>query len=162
MNASSVEKSSIDAPSALDNARLPQRFSGGADFDVIILGAGASGLFCAREAARRHLRVLLLEGGEQAGLKLCLSGGGRANFTNLDVAPQHYRCSRPRFCQPALKGFTPRQILDLVVGEWRLPYEEREHGQLFLTVPARRLRDALLEAGCAGVVCASVARPAKD
>lgn len=162
MNASSVENFSIDAPPALDNACRPQRFSGGADFDVIILGAGASGLFCAREAARRHLRVLLLEGGEQAGLKLCLSGGGRANFTNLDVAPRHYRCSRPRFCQPALKGFAPRQILDLVVGEWRLPYEEREHGQLFLTVPARRLRDALLEdcraAGCRLVCHAPVSR----
>ena len=162
MNASSVENFSIDAPPALDNAGRPQRFSGGADFDVIILGAGASGLFCAREAARRHLRVLLLEGGEQAGLKLCLSGGGRANFTNLDVAPRHYRCSRPRFCQPALKGFTPRRILDLVVGEWRLPYEERDHGQLFLTVPARRLRDALQEdcraAGCRLVCHAPVSR----
>lgn len=145
-----------------DAGNQPQRFSGGADFDVIVLGAGASGLFCAREAARRQLRVLLLEGGEQAGLKLCLSGGGRANFTNLDVGPQHYRCARPRFCQPALKGFTPRHMLELVVTEWRLPYEERDHGQLFLTVPARQMRDALLEdcraAGCRLVCHAPVLR----
>ncbi len=162
MNASSVGNSIVDAPAAADNARGSLRFSGGADFDVIILGAGASGLFCAREAARLRLRVLLLEGGEQAGLKLCLSGGGRANFTNLDVEPRHYRCARPRFCGPALKGFTPRRMLDLVVGEWRLPYEEREHGQLFLTVPARRLRDALADdcraAGCRLVCHAPVSR----
>ncbi len=152
----------IDAPAANDNAPCARRFSGGADFDVMILGAGASGLFCAREAARRGLRVLLLEGGERPGLKLCLSGGGRANFTNLDVAPRHYRCARPRFCLPALKGFAPRDMLELIVVEWRLPYEEREHGQLFLTVPARRLRDALLEdcraAGCRLVCHAPVSR----
>lgn len=157
-----MEKAAVGMSAGIDNAQAPVRCSGGATFDAIILGAGASGLFCAREAARRGLRVLLLEGGDQAGLKLCLSGGGRANITNLDVGLRHYRCSRSRFCLPALKGFTPRRMLEVVAGEWGLPYEEREHGQIFLTVAARRLRDALLEdcraAGCRLVCHAPVSR----
>ena len=115
--------------------------------DVLILGAGAAGLMCAREAAARGLRVALLERGPVPGRKLAVSGGGKANFTNRSVSPQDYRCDGSRgnaFCAPALKGFTPEQMLRLVE-EWNLPFEERTHGRLFLTVSAQRLVRALAD-----------------
>ena len=126
--------------------------------DVLILGAGAAGLMCAREAASKGLSVVLLERGPVPGRKLAVSGGGKANFTNLAVSPKDYRCDGSRgnaFCAPALKGFTPEHMLHLVQ-EWNLPFEERTHGQLFLTVSAQRLVRALADDcrkhGCS-IVC---------
>ncbi|MBD8895134.1 aminoacetone oxidase family FAD-binding enzyme [Desulfovibrio desulfuricans] len=115
--------------------------------DVLILGAGAAGLMCAREAASKGLSVVLLERGPVPGRKLAVSGGGKANFTNRAVSPKDYRCDGSRgnaFCAPALKGFTPEHMLRLVQ-EWNLPFEERTHGQLFLTVSAQRLVRALTD-----------------
>ena len=115
--------------------------------DVLILGAGAAGLMCAREAASKGLSVVLLERGSVPGRKLAVSGGGKANFTNRTVSPKDYRCDGSRgnaFCAPALKGFTPERMLRLVQ-EWNLPFEERTHGQLFLTVSAQRLVRALTD-----------------
>ncbi|MFP4162149.1 MAG: NAD(P)/FAD-dependent oxidoreductase, partial [Ectothiorhodospira sp.] len=61
-------------------------------YDLVVLGAGASGLLCAAVAGARGLRVLVLEKTRQAGRKILLSGGGRCNFTNRDVGPEHYLC----------------------------------------------------------------------
>ncbi len=110
--------------------------------DVLILGAGASGLICAREAAARGLRVILLDRAAAPGRKLAVSGGGRSNFSNREVTPRDYCCGQPDFCGPALAGFTPADMLTLIRA-WGLPFEEREHGQLFLRVPAQRLVEAL-------------------
>lgn len=133
----------------------------GPAYDVIIIGAGAAGLLCARECVLRGLRVLVLEGGEKTGRKLCLAGGGKANFSNRDIAPCHYHSSLPNACQHALRGFPTRDILRLVEG-WSLPYEERKHGQLFLRTAALKLRDALLRDcttnGCDIVCRAPVSR----
>ena len=115
--------------------------------DVLILGAGAAGLMCAREAASSGMRVVLLERGPAPGRKLAVSGGGKANFTNRSVAPRDYRCDGSRgsaFCAPALKAFTPEHMLRMVQA-WNLPFEERSHGQLFLTVAAQRLVRALVD-----------------
>ncbi|MDE7240709.1 aminoacetone oxidase family FAD-binding enzyme [Desulfovibrio sp.] len=121
-------------------------------FDVIVLGAGASGLACAAEAARRGLRVLLLERGPRPGRKLAVSGGGRANFSNRSVTPEDYLCpSGPQFLRPALKALPPEAVLQRM-RDRGLPVEERDHGRLFLTVPALRLVRAL-EADCAGAGC---------
>ncbi|MBE6440976.1 MAG: aminoacetone oxidase family FAD-binding enzyme [Desulfovibrio desulfuricans] len=127
---------------------------GGSAVDVLVLGGGASGLMCAREAAGRGLRVVVLERGATPARKLCVSGGGKANFTNRNVSPADYLCHGAQgsgFCRPALADCPPERIMRLIDG-WRLPFEERGHGQLFLTVPARRLAEALLrdcrERGC--------------
>lgn len=126
--------------------------------DVLIIGAGAAGLMCAREAAAAGLSVAVLERGPVPGRKLAVSGGGKANFTNREVDAGHYRCdgmSGSDFCAPALKAFTPERMLRLVRA-WRLPFEERDHGQMFLTASAQRLVGALkndcLTAGCR-IVC---------
>ena len=112
--------------------------------DVLVVGAGPAGLMCAREAAGRGLRVLVLEQAARPGRKLLISGGGRANFTNRRVLPLHYRCGDPAFCGPALKAFAPA-VMERLVAAWGLPVEERGHGQLFLTVPARNLLHCLME-----------------
>lgn len=122
-------------------------YTGPTTADVLILGAGAAGLMCARQAAASGLSVVLLERGPVPGRKLAVSGGGKANFTNRSVSPHDYRCEGSKgnaFCAPALKGFTPEHMLRLV-DEWNLPFEERTHGQLFLTVPAQRMVRALVD-----------------
>ncbi|MTJ92490.1 MAG: aminoacetone oxidase family FAD-binding enzyme [Desulfovibrio sp.] len=122
-------------------------YNGPTTADVLILGAGAAGLMCARQAAASGLSVVLLERGPMPGRKLAVSGGGKANFTNRSVSPQDYRCDGSRgnaFCAPALKGFTPEHMLRLV-DEWNLPFEERSHGQLFLTVAAQRMVRTLVD-----------------
>ena len=110
--------------------------------DVLVLGGGAAGLMAAREAAGRGRRVLVLERQQEPGRKLCISGGGRANFTNRHLAPRHYRCTTPDFCAPVLRAFSPA-VMERLVHRWGLPVEERRHGQLFLTVPARNLLHCL-------------------
>ena len=59
-------------------------------YDVIIVGAGASGLLCARECARGGLKTLVLEIEQLPGRKILASGNGRCNLTNTRVAPAFY------------------------------------------------------------------------
>ncbi|MBD5416116.1 MAG: aminoacetone oxidase family FAD-binding enzyme [Desulfovibrio sp.] len=121
-------------------------------FDVLVLGAGAAGLTCAAEAGRRGLSVLLLERGPRPGRKLAVSGGGKANFSNRSVTPGDYLCPRdPMFCRPALEALPPEAVVRRIRAR-HLPMEERDHGRLFLTVPARRLAVAL-EEDCAAASC---------
>jgi len=54
------------------------------DFDVIIIGGGASGMMCAGILGRAGKRVLLLEKNKELGKKLSISGGGRCNITNAE------------------------------------------------------------------------------
>lgn len=71
------------------------------DFDAIILGAGAAGLFCAAQAGQLGLKVLLIDHAEKVAEKIRISGGGRCNFTNRDLdvrAPhKHYVGQNPSF-----------------------------------------------------------------
>ena len=66
-------------------------------FDVIIIGAGAAGLLCASEALKRNKSVLILEKANKAGKKILISGGGRCNFTNLNINPSVYISKNPHF-----------------------------------------------------------------
>lgn len=131
---------------------IPGPDSSAGIFDVIVLGAGASGLACAAEAGRRGLSVLLLERGPRPGRKLAVSGGGKANFSNRSITPGDYLChSGPDFLRPALEALPPEAVLGRM-RDLGLPVEERDHGRLFLTVPAQRLVRAL-EEECAAASC---------
>ncbi|HYU97714.1 MAG TPA: FAD-dependent oxidoreductase, partial [Pyrinomonadaceae bacterium] len=70
--------------------------------DVLVIGAGAAGLFCAIEAGKRGRQVVVLEHADRIGKKIAISGGGRCNFTNLGAGPGNYLSNRPDFCKSAL------------------------------------------------------------
>ena len=99
-------------------------------YDVIVLGAGAAGLFCAAQAGARGKRVLLLESGERTGRKILISGGGRCNFTNTGTRPANYLSENPHFAKSALARYTPRDFIALVE-KHGIAYHEKTLGQLF-------------------------------
>ncbi|MEW6670279.1 MAG: NAD(P)/FAD-dependent oxidoreductase [Thermodesulfobacteriota bacterium] len=120
-------------------------------FDVIIIGAGASGLMCAGAAGKRGRRVLVLEKSSRPGKKILISGGGRCNFTNLYMAPGCFISSNPHFCKSALKRYTPLDFIALVE-KHGIPIQERGQGQLFCRDSAEDiLRMLLTECEQAGV-----------
>jgi predicted Rossmann fold flavoprotein len=113
-------------------------------FDVVIVGAGAAGLMCAMTAGQRGRRVLLLEHNEQAGAKILISGGGRCNFTNLEIAPERFLSVNPHFCKSALSRYTQHDFIALVERH-RIRYHEKTLGQLFCDGSAREILAMLLE-----------------
>jgi predicted Rossmann fold flavoprotein len=118
-----------------------------AGFDVIILGAGAAGLMCALSASGRGRRVLILEQQGEAGAKILISGGGRCNFTNLEVAPERFLSANPHFCKSAFSRYTQHDFIALV-RRHRIAYHEKTLGQLFCDGSARQIV-AMLLAECA-------------
>jgi len=117
-----------------------------ADYDVIILGAGAAGLFCASTAAKRGRRVLVLEKANKIGKKILMSGGGRCNFTNQFVEADNFISNNPHFCKSALSTYSQWDFIDLVE-QHHIEYEEREHGQLFCVHSAKDIV-AMLKTEC--------------
>ena len=114
--------------------------------DVVILGAGAAGLFCAIEAGQRGRRVLVLESGAGPGAKIRISGGGRCNFTNLYCRPEDFVSENPHFCRSALARFTPQDFIDRIDAAG-IQWHEKKLGQLFCTASggAALVVDLLLE-----------------
>ncbi|MDZ4275572.1 MAG: NAD(P)/FAD-dependent oxidoreductase [Erythrobacter sp.] len=134
--------------------------------DVIILGAGAAGLFCAAQAGQRGLRVALLEKAEAPGKKILISGGGRCNFTNLGAGPANYLSANPHFAKSALARYTPADFIALV-DRHGIAWHEKTLGQLFCDGSAKQIVAMLLDECPAdrvtltcGVDVASVARGA--
>jgi predicted Rossmann fold flavoprotein len=119
-------------------------------FDVIILGAGAAGLLCGAEAARRGRRVLVIDHAQAPGEKIRISGGGRCNFTNLHTAPDRFLSQNPRFAISALSRFTPADFIARVDAAG-ISWHEKTLGQLFCDGSARQivtlLTDGLRSAG---------------
>lgn len=115
--------------------------------EVVVLGGGAAGLFCAFTAGRRGRRVLLLEHNDSVGKKIRISGGGRCNFTNIHAGPDNYISSNPDFCRSALARFTPSDFLALVESHG-IRWHEKKLGQLFCDTTSRAIIDLLL-AECA-------------
>ena len=112
--------------------------------DVIIIGGGAAGLFCAFTAAQRGQSVLVLDSSNKVGKKILMSGGGRCNFTNLDITPENYLCNNPHFCISALNRYNQWQFIELVESHG-IAYHERKHGELFCDESAKNILAMLLE-----------------
>ncbi len=124
-------------------------------FDVVIVGAGAAGLFCAGVAGQLGLKVLLLDHSEKVAEKIRISGGGRCNFTNrlLDpAAPQrHFLGENPHFCRSALARYTPQDFIALVQRHG-IAFHEKHKGQLFCDRSSEDIIRMLLAECAAGGV----------
>src|ERR1700679_1650880 len=101
-----------------------------ANFDAIILGAGAAGLMCAIEAGKRGKREALLDHADRVGKKILISGGGRFNFTNIHCRPENFLSANPHFARSALARYTPQDFIALVE-KHGIAYHEKTLGQLF-------------------------------
>ena len=111
--------------------------------DVIIIGASAAGLMCAIEAGKRNRKVIVLDHANRAGKKILMSGGGRCNFTNMDISPENFISHNSHFCKSALSRYTQWDFIALV-NDYRIPYQERDLGKLFCEDSAKDILNMLL------------------
>lgn len=111
--------------------------------DVIVLGAGAAGLFCAAQAGKRGRSVEVLDHAKKVGRKILMSGGGRCNFTNMYAAAENYICANPHFCKSALSRYSQWDFIALVA-EYGIAYHEKTLGQLFCDNSAKDIVQMLL------------------
>lgn len=121
------------------------------NIDVVIIGAGAAGLFCAMEAGKRGRKVVVIEHANKPGKKILMSGGGRCNFTNYHIHPDCYLSHNPHFCKSALKRYTQWDFIELV-NKHGIPFHEKTLGQLFCDEKSKAILNMLLtECDDAGV-----------
>ena len=120
-------------------------------FDVVIIGAGAAGLFCAGVAGQLGCKVLLIDHSEKIAEKIRISGGGRANFTNRDVTAANFLSDNPKFCRSALANYTPQHFIELITRHG-IAFHEKHKGQLFCDRSAEDLITMLLAECDAGQV----------
>ena len=121
------------------------------NYDVIVIGGGAAGLFCALTAGQRGRRVVVLELAPAVGRKILISGGGRCNFTNLHARPENYLGQNRNFHKSALARYTPLDFVELVKRH-HIEFYEKKLGQLFCRGSAREIVEMLVrECAAAGV-----------
>ena len=120
-------------------------------FDVVIIGAGAAGLFCAGIAGQRGLSVLVIDHSEKVAEKIRISGGGRCNFTNREVTPANFLSNNPHFCRSALAGYSPQDFIALLQ-KHNVPFHEKHKGQLFCDTSAQDVINVLLAESAVGHV----------
>ena len=113
-------------------------------YDVAVIGGGAAGLWALR--GLKDKSVIIIEGNDRLGAKLLATGGGKCNFTNRFLAPEHFISSNPHFIKSFLHRLTTEDVLDFVEGHG-IPYEERDNGKLFTLSGAASILEALLEEG---------------
>lgn len=111
--------------------------------DVLIIGASASGLMCAIEAGKRGRNVTVLDHANKAGKKILMSGGGRCNFTNIDVDASNFISHNPHFCKSALSRYTQWDFVAMV-NAYQIPYHQRDLGKLFCDDSAKDILNMLL------------------
>lgn len=112
-------------------------------FDVVIIGGGAAGLFCAIESGKRGRKAVVLEHNQEVGRKILISGGGRCNFTNRTVKAENFISRNPHFAKSALARYTPDDFIALVK-KHRIDFYEKTLGQLFCRKSSRQIIAMLL------------------
>lgn len=121
-------------------------------YDVIIIGGGTAGLFCAYNAMQRGLKIALIEQNNKLGVKLRMAGGGMGNMTNRTLTHhsghEHFISHDPKstkLLNSLFRHFTCNDVLKLL-HEFNIPFEERDYGQIFCLEPVSHFVDALHEA----------------
>jgi predicted Rossmann fold flavoprotein len=100
--------------------------------DVVVIGAGPAGLFCALHADMPGQRILLLEKNPHPGAKLLLSGSGQCNITHggeIRDFLSHYG-NHGKEVKPALLGFTNKDLIEFFFRRG-LVMIEKENGKVF-------------------------------
>ncbi|KQS57266.1 hypothetical protein ASG17_00560 [Brevundimonas sp. Leaf363] len=132
--------------------------------DVLIVGAGAAGMMCAIEAARRGRSVRIVDHARAPGEKIRISGGGRCNFTNTGCGPHAFLGENPRFATSALKRYSQHDFIKRV-DKAGIAWHEKTLGQLFCDDSAkqivRMLTDDMRAAGAVLSLGVSVERVGK-
>ena len=113
------------------------------EVDVVVIGAGAAGLFCGATAGKRGRNVVVLDHAKKVGRKILMSGGGRCNFTNMYASHENFLSDNPHFCKSALSQYTQWDFIGLVA-EYGIPYHEKTLGQLFCDDNAKDIVNLLL------------------
>ena len=113
-------------------------------YDVIIIGAGAAGLFCAFNVEQKNKRVLVLDHANKVGKKILMSGGGRCNFTNLNTTHEDFTSKNPHFCKSALNQYSAYEFLALVE-KHKIEYVEKGPEQLFCKNSSKDILKMLLD-----------------
>lgn len=88
---------------------------------VLIIGAGASGMMAAIQAARAGAEVTVLEHMDRVGKKILSTGNGRCNLTNRYQDETCYRCGQAGFVREVLRQFSVEDTLDFFKGLGILP-----------------------------------------
>jgi predicted Rossmann fold flavoprotein len=119
-------------------------------FHVLVIGAGAAGMFCASRTAQAlrssgcaQPRVALLDHAKVLGEKIRISGGGRCNFTNNHASPANYLSENPHFCRSALAQYTAQDFIALV-RKHHISFHEKTLGQLFCDDSSQQIIDLLV------------------
>ena len=112
-------------------------------FDVIIIGAGAAGLFCAAQAGARGKQVALIDHRTKIAEKIRISGGGRCNFTNIYCDADNFISQNPHFVKSALSAYSPYDFIDLV-SRYMIAFHEKKLGQLFCDDSSKQIIDMLM------------------
>lgn len=113
-------------------------------YDVIIIGAGAAGLFCAFNIGLKSKKVLVLDHANKVGKKILMSGGGRCNFTNLNTSHEDFTSDNPHFCKSALNQYSPYEFLNLVE-KHNILHVEKGPQQLFCKNSSKEILKMLLD-----------------
>lgn len=111
--------------------------------DVVVIGAGAAGLFCASQSGARGRKTIVLDHAKKPGKKILISGGGRCNFTNYYIEPEKFLCKNPHFCKSALSQYTQWDFIALVE-KYKIAYHEKALGQLFCDDSAKEIVSMLV------------------
>ena len=136
-----IHPQEAEGPNLLKTPESNQTFD--REYDVVILGAGAAGLFAGFTAATRRKKVLILEKSNKVGKKILMSGGGRCNFTNEFVEPDNFISDNSYFCISALQNFKVSDFLSLVHMH-DIDYEIRKNNQFFCKDSSRDILEMLL------------------
>ena len=112
-------------------------------WDVVVVGAGAAGLFCAALAGQRGLRVLVIDHAKTLGEKIRISGGGRCNFTNCHSGPSNFLCQSPEFVNAVLQRYQPNDFIALVK-KHGIAFHEKHRGQLFCNDSSKAIVEMLM------------------
>ncbi|MDC0857640.1 aminoacetone oxidase family FAD-binding enzyme [Rickettsiales bacterium] len=112
-------------------------------YDVIVIGAGAAGLMCAAYAGANNKSVLVLDHNKRIGDKIRISGGGKCNFTNLNISSDNYISKNPHFCRSALAQYQSSDFIDMVK-KYNIKFHEKTLGQLFCDTSSKEIINLLI------------------